>query len=429
VFVDAAAPEGGDGSLTSPLSSIVAALALAKDADATDIYICPGNYDESVLITDNEAGIDLHGGFRCEGFTYDATAIPVIEPSNGDYALHIDALTSAILLEHLAFSSVNADEAGESSIAVFISESSDVTFEQCQFSARNGASGATGVTEDFIEGPTAGVNWPAASLLNGNHGSSTLGGAATPEFNCPGTTDTTWGGKGGDITAGALDGEDGGPVGRGGAGDEAGPCIFGDHDGTPGDPGLDGDPGAAAGVLTASGFTPNPGEDGTVGEVGGGGGGGGGSDNDPVIRHGGGGGGGAGGCGGNYGPGGQGGGASIALLVFDSVVILQDSSLISGNAGDGGWGDLGQVGQEGGEYGFENPDGCPGGQGANGGAGGGGGGGAGGISVGVLWTGAVPQLDQTTTDAITVGAEGLPGKSVGADSDGASGFAAAVHQL
>jgi hypothetical protein len=99
VFVDAAAPEGGDGSLTSPLSSIVAALELAKDADATDIYICPGNYDESVLITDNEAGIDLHGGFRCEGFTYDATAIPVIEPSNGDYALHIDALTSAILLD------------------------------------------------------------------------------------------------------------------------------------------------------------------------------------------------------------------------------------------------------------------------------------------------------------------------------------------
>jgi hypothetical protein len=427
VFVDAAAPADGDGSLNSPLQSIAEALALAKEQEATDIYICAGNYDESVLVTDAEGGVDLHGGFVCDGFTYDATAIPVIQPSSGEYALHIDGVTEAMLFENIAFAALDADEPGESSIAVFVSESTDVTFEHCQFTAGRGVHGADGVTEAFVEGPTAGVNWPEASLLDGNAATSTLGGPATPEFSCPGTTETTWGGKGGEITADSLDGQDGGPVGRGGAGQPASPCNPGGENGTPGDPGSDGEPGAAGGILDSSGFVPNSGEDGTVGQVGGGGGGGAGSGSG---NRGGGGGGGAGGCGGAFGPGSQGGGGSIALLVYDSAITLAESSLTSGQAGSGGVADFGQTGQEGGWLGAQNPSGCPGGRGADGGTGGNGGGGAGGISVGVLWTGTTaPVLDQTTSDAITLGAAGTGGKTGGPATEGPPGFAEAVHQL
>jgi hypothetical protein len=149
-----------------------------------------------------------------------------------------------------------------------------------------------------------------------------------------------------------------------------------------------------------------------------------------MINHGGGGAGGAGGCGGNYGRGGQGGGASIALLVYDSIVIVGESEVISGHGGSGGWGGEGQEGQAGGSYGLGNPQGCRAGAGARGGAGGGGGGGAGGISVAVLWSGmTAPVLDQATTDAITIGDGGKEGLGGGADNYGPPGFAAAVHQL
>jgi hypothetical protein len=148
-----------------------------------------------------------------------------------------------------------------------------------------------------------------------------------------------------------------------------------------------------------------------------------------MINHGGGGAGGAGGCGGNYGRGGQGGGASIALLVYDSIVIVGESEVISGHGGSGGWGGEGQEGQAGGSYGLGNPQGCRAGAGARGGAGGGGGGGAGGISVGVLWNGTAPVLDQSTANAITIGTEGAAGLGGGVDNDGADGFAEPTYEL
>jgi hypothetical protein len=40
-----------------------------------------------------------------------------------------------------------------------------------------------------------------------------------------------------------------------------------------------------------------------------------------------------------------------------------------------------------------------------------------------------PVLDQATIDAITIGVGGKEGPGGGADNNGPSGFAAAVHQL
>jgi hypothetical protein len=425
IFVDASAPDGGDGSLAAPLNSIGDAFDAAALAGATDIYVCAGNYNESVTITDTEGGIDLHGGFNCNGFTYDGS-VPVVSRSNGGYALYIDALQSPILIEDLAFTAVNASNPGESSIAAFISASTSVTFDRCQFTAGTGMDGDDGVTEDFIEGPTEGVNWPLADDLDGDTATNSSGGEPTAEFVCPGTAETTWGGGGGDTASGSRNGGEGGPESRAGAGGIPGTC---DADsiggaGTVGGVGADGNGASTAGTLDAAGFSPNDGGDGEVGEVGGGGGGGAGAFN------GGGGGGGAGGCGGNFGPGGQGGGASIALLAYNSVVILNTSSLTSVGAGNGGAGDAGQAGQGGGSAGVQNPDGCQGGAGADGGNGGNGGGGAGGISVGLFWTGnTAPVLDQATTDAITFGTQGAAGTGAGVDNDGAAGFAEAIYEL
>lgn len=430
IFVDASAPAGGDGSLASPLNSIGDAFDAAALAGATDIYVCAGNYDESVVITDNEAGVDLHGGFNCNGFIYDGS-VPVVSRAAGGYALYIDALQSPILIEDLAFTAVDATNPGESSIAAFISASTSITFDRCQFSAGAGMDGDNGVTEDFVEGATSGVNWPLASSLNGAQGSSTMGGETTGQVMCPGTAELTWGGSGGDASFGNRDGSGGGPLGRGGPGGDEGTCNADSQAGTEGEPGGDGNGAAAAGTLGAAGFVPNLGQDGEVGEVGGGGGGGAGAGG-AGVADGGGGGGGSGGCGGNLGPGGQGGGASVALLAYDSIVILRASSLASGDAGAGGNGGTGQVGQGGGSRGaaYAGSDACQGGAGADGGNGGNGGGGAGGISVGLLWTGATaPVLDAATTDAITFGTEGAAGSGAGVDNDGEPGFAAATYEL
>lgn len=432
VFVDASAPDGGNGSLAAPLNSIVDALSVAQGSNATDIYICAGNYDERVVITDSEAGIDLHGGFNCNGFTYDAS-VPVISRSNGGYALYIDALNSPITIEDLAFTAVDATSPGESSIAAFISASTSITFNRCQFTAGAGVDGDDGVTEDFVEGATAGVNWPVLATLGGNDGGSSAGGIVKGPIMCP-AGDTNFGGSGGSQLP--EDGTGGGPASTGGSAGQAEMACNGDGAGGNGTPGASGEDGSSGsiGTLDAAGFSPSSGSDGTAGETGGGGGGGAGSD---ASGGNGGGGGGAGGCGGNFGPGGQGGGASIALLVYNSIVIVRESALVSADAGDGGNGDVGQDGQHiDGEPTLASNGGtgpnfaCDGGTGAAGGNGGGGGGGAGGISVGVLSIGTTaPVLDQATTDAITVGTEGAAGAGGGVDNDGAAGIAQSVYEL
>jgi hypothetical protein len=436
VFVDASAPDGGDGTIANPLNSIVAALSRAKAVGAADIYICTGNYDESVVITNNEAGIDLHGGFDCN-FAYDASQ-PVVSPSSGEYALRIDGLTSAILIEDLAFTAVDAIKAGESSIAAFITESTNVTFDHCQFNAGNGARGDDGVTEPFVEGAIEGVNWPVKATLHGNDGTAAAGGATRGPVLCP-AGDSSYGGKGGEPlppTDEGADGTAGGPDGRGGPGDpNLGPsCSSYSWAGLAGPDGADGIAVPGPGTLSVDGFAPSDGDDGELGEVGGGGGGGHGTD---ANGGNGGGSGGAGGCGGNFGPGGQGGGASIALLTYASTIALLDSELTSGNAGGGGNGAIGQLGQELNGYpgsaslGGAGPDiACGGGPGGAGGKGGDGGGGAAGISVGILWSGpTAPTLDQPTTDAISFGTKGSRGSGGGIAADGVAGFAEAIHQL
>jgi hypothetical protein len=431
LFVDASAADGGDGSIASPLNSIVDALNVARNTAVADIYICAADYDESVVITDAEAGIDLHGGFNCDGFVYDGSR-PVVSPGDGDYALYIDDLQSPILVEDLAFTAVNAAP-GNSSVAAFVSTATSVTFDRCQFTAGIGGDGIDAVTEPFVEGTNDNINWPVLSSLTGNDGTSSLGGAGIGPIGCPGGQSSTYGGRGGNDGT-PKNGEPGLPISNGGSPGLANMSCSGSGrggDGSVGAKGQDGDGATAGGFFGLFGFFPRAGEDGTEGRTGGGGGGGASSAAD------GGGGGGAGGCGGNFGPGGGGGGASIALLVFHSTVTLNDSTLTSNDGGDAGDGAMGQEGQhiEGdttlASIGGTGPNSaCDGGNGAAGGNGGGGGGGAGGISVGVLWSGTTaPVLDQATTDAITVGTEGAAGLGGGVDNDGADGFAETIYEL
>jgi hypothetical protein len=109
--------------------------------------------------------------------------------------------------------------------------------------------------------------------------------------------------------------------------------------------------------------------------------------------------------------GGQGGGASIGILVIDSLFAVEETAITTGAGGLGGNGGEAQSGQMGGS-GQGNPfgNGCMGGNGGKGGSGGNGGAGAGGISVGILYRGPTPVVDTLTDAKVTVGAPGDGGR-------------------
>jgi hypothetical protein len=112
--------------------------------------------------------------------------------------------------------------------------------------------------------------------------------------------------------------------------------------------------------------------------------------------------------------GGEGGGASIALASLDANAAFVSSDLSVDSAGDGGNGAPGQTGQPvGGAKGKESGRACDGGEGGPDGDGAPGGGGAGGVSVGVVYKGQKPTLDDPTTNAIVTKDAGKPGAGPG----------------
>jgi hypothetical protein len=348
--------------------------------------------------------------------------VTTVAPSTTGYALEVRDVDGEVVVEDVEFEAGDGVDAGESSIAAFVSGSSDVTLRRVTLTAGNGADGGDGVLVPFTED-----DFPEPASLNGNPAVDTTGGAAN-SCTCPGGAAST-GAKGGDGDP-AEAGEDGLPNhgSTGGEGGTPGSCVpdGGGRDGAnaPAPAAVSG--AQTLGTLTSLGWSPNDGNDGATGLPGQGGGGGAGS------AAGGGGGGGCGGCGGAGGGGGKGGGASIALVVVDSVVIVEESVLVAGDAADGGDGAEGQAEQQDDDLGMATrglgggtlaPGACTGGAGGIGSAGGTGGGGGGGVSAGIVWTGvAEPITDVATT--ITIGDAGGGGE--GGTPSGNDGTAATV---
>ena len=212
------------------------------------------------------------------------------------------------------------------------------------------------------------------------------------------------GGMGGSKDADVTSGSSVPSVGTanfGGTGANCAPGLVGSN-------GLAGKAGNAAlraGVLTGTGWdstgigtaatNSNPGQGGGGGET--------------EVNSGGG-GGACGGCGGGGGAAGTNGGSSFAVLSFNSSVIIEGGTLITGLGGAGGPGGDGQDGQTGGT----GADGaCAGGNGGNGAGGSGGGGGAGGHSAPVAFVGTEPKVTGASVMPGAKGDSGTGGKGGG----------------
>lgn len=426
IFVDAAGADTNPGTREAPVKTF--AVALTKLAGRARIYVCDGTYPEHVTLT---SPVAIYGGFACGAWTY-AVVKPKLAPIDPGSALHIASVAGPVFISDLEIAAGPTLVAGASSIGIFASESGRVTLRRTAVYASDGKAGADGV---------ALANYDPLRALQGTNFVDPLVVPEKPNSLCPSSVGGAGGAKGGDGGPGKVSRAVpypsasytglGGDSGTGGSdtGDDGEPGSYGD--------GGSGGAGAATiGSLDATGWSPTSG---TAGAAGGNGQGGGGGGNE-------GGGGGVGGCGGAGGPRGTGGGASVAIVAYQTPIVLEQTLLTARAAGRGGNGGNGQLAQGGGLKSTRaGRNGGVGGPGGHGGSGGGGGAGSGGISAGIAYKGIAPTIEGAELVAASnfagvafgaPGAKGLKGRGAagydasglpGTDGgDGVDGLAAAV---
>lgn len=406
--------EAGDGSRAQPFATLARGIAEAS-ASHKRVYACAdgGAYAESLYLDAAASGLEMYGGFSCTHWEYDVARKSAVAGSSVT-ALRVWSV-EGLHVEDFEFEGADGAQPGESSVAAWIYGSIGVKFMRTVVRAGNGADGAAGMISPF--------EYPSASSLRGNSPTSGQNGMSAGEKRCECQTPELFsvGGAGGPQADGG--GTAGLPDHGGGAPGPSGAtsCVLRTGNEILGVPGVGGNAPAAVrgagatatGFVDRTGFHAANGENGATAGPGQGGGGGARvtqiSEGKGTFSRGG--GGGCGGCGGNGGGGGRGGGASIALFVIDSEVVLSASVLVAANGGAGGRGQAGQEGQVGGAGGSGVGAGCSGGKGGTGGRGGAGGGGAGGISAGLVWIGsASPIFDASYVLKGEPGAAGIGGE-------------------
>lgn len=426
IFVSASGADSNSGTKSSPMKTIGAALG-KTDSQHVRVYVCEGAYPETVKVT---KAVGIFGGFACADWSYSGK-LPKVGPTTPGYALDVESVTGAVTAEDLELDAPDATEPGGSSIAVFVTQSTNVMLKRVTANAGNGADGADAV---------AVTNYAADAAAPGNGAD---GGAGAPSKICACNDGTqSIGGAGGNPSI--PNGQDGGPTvpenptglvpahdGRGGLGFSCGSSVA--H---PGADGAEGDAGAAgasvSGSLSTDGWHSSIGTTGTVGHVAqGGGGGAGGMFSTGTVE--GGGSGGCGGCGGAGGSGGGSGGSSFALLIFQAAVATDGCTLRVGGGGAGKSGGNGESGQTGGTYGAKvgGGSGCDGANGGKGGDGAGGGGGAGGNSIAIGYVGTKPTVTGGTMSEGNAGAHGAGGSGAAGNDGlpGADGIKADLQEL
>lgn len=470
IFVAPGGLDTNSGTKASPKATINAALLSLVTTGKRDVYVAAGTYDGPVEL--NLANnVNVAGGYHPT--TWQRSSANVSQVHGGTPALKVEGAVN-VLVQTLRFTGANGTASGErTAYGAWVKDSTGVRLESLVITAGNGATGpngangATGAKGGNGGSGVAGCvydtrphgNIPVECWVSGALNVLTLCDQATgPVVGAAGTSSCGFpGGAGGQAShmvggntgSTMVDpGSDGLPApngsGLGGTGvpgltTPSGAPYFG-TDGMPGSMGPDGTANAA--TITATGFVPGKGADGTGGTHGKGGGGGGGGAGGwiPLLQvagtkcqayGSGGGGGGGGGCGGGAGLGGQGGGASIGLFVSGSTTTLTAQGVLvnAGNAGNGGNGGTGGAPGVGGtagpspvpsDFGSQATAGGKGGAGGQGGRGGSGGGGAGGSVYGIV------RSSNATVQGVTVGTMGTPGTGGTAPVAGANGTRALV---
>ncbi len=362
-FVALTGTDTNDGSRSAPFATIQKAITSGKAAGKR-VYVCSGTYREALTLADS---ISIISGLECGGgaWKYGGSRARVEAPTSP--AVVAKNITSPTRLDGLDIVAPNVGDLGASSIGLLADHSPGLTIAGSTINAGNGADGANGtdavqLTIDAAAASGRATLTEALCVLGST--CSAVGGAsfkwAKPKGAAGGVS----------LCAGAAghDGQSGGAGGSGGlfvAEGSAqagyswqfyeglvgnGPSFGEDRLRTLAGNGVDGANGEPVGTLTADGYVGVSGGAGTDGAPGNGGFGGRGrlpsmspalAGASTVYRGNGGPGGGAGGCPGLAATPGGGGGASIALALIESPVVVDGSQLTASRGGAGGLGRFG----------------------------------------------------------------------------------------
>ncbi len=417
VFVAPTGQPGTAGSREHPLATIQAGIDLGKQMGKR-VYVCTGTFREALVLA---SSISVIGGLDCApGGNWRVGAAHTRIEAPTSPAVRASNITAPTRLEGIDILAPNATTPSGSSIGLLADHVATLVIAGSKITAGDGASGVDGT-----EGTQ--LTKPLLNSVNGEnaiHADRCIDGQTCTMSAVPAIY--PWlkprGGAGGKSVCSGAPGHDGLPGGNGGSGglyvpikidaaffwqnyaDSPGMAAeLGQYfPGSAGAAGNSGVPSAALGALSAEGYSAANGAAGTSGAPGNGGFGGRGSIDgrpeanavlaDAVWTGRGGPGGGAGGCPGLAGTAGTGGGASIALALIDSPIVVDGTELISGKAGTAGRGSFGSDPTAGGAAG-DNGNGYPINAARPGGSGGIAGistNGSSGPSIGILHSGAAP---------------------------------------
>ena len=408
-FVAEKGNDESDGSRATPFATLGKALSKAK-VDGKRVYVCAGTYPEALTLED---GVSMIGGYDCtRGEWMNAASGRARVTSPTSPAMRAKGIVSKTRFEGFDVIAPSATEPSASSFGFIAEGCTALVMVNTNIVAGRGASGLVGAQA---------IQLAPSGSFDGNDGEAAAFTGAMVSQPMPAPRPGVAGGTG--ACSGAA-GHDGGQGGRGGAGAiwavhpsglsndwflESGLLGGEAKDGADGTDGNAGTSAQSVGTFTAQGFVTSDGVRGDDGEPGHGGAGGAGAG--PTVEGyyqrgkwwygSGGGSGGAGGCPGLAGGAGKGGGASVAVLLWNSPIEIQKSTVEAMNGGDGGRGSFASLPTAGGRGGALVNPGMPGGRGGRGGASGSG---AGGSSYGLVHHGPAPKLTTTVAKIGRAGA-------------------------
>ncbi|MHC5185271.1 MAG: hypothetical protein ACYSPI_13520 [Planctomycetota bacterium] len=435
VFVDTFTGNNSNPGTTPdlPKLTIQAGINTAVTSGRDYVLISQGTYSESLTLA---SGVSLHGHYNAST-GWDRSSGYTTTIAGGVQSVSASSVSN-VTIAHLTITSANATGTGNSSYAVLLKNSSDISIHRCTIKSGKGSGGSAGSSGVTGGNGGAGVSGQPGCENDSHNWCSTC----SPPYRGDGGSSPAGypGGRGGSPGIGNTPGIDGLSATGGGSGGDGGGQLWGPDgksgtSGQNGSNGTNGGGGSFFGSASSNGYTVSSGSSGSAGLAGrgggGGGGGGGGADgSDSCDSYGGAGGGGGGGAaGGTNGTGGQGGGGSFGVWLYNCTPIQITGCTIQtangGNGGNGGAGRQGGLGGAGGSGGSgedNSGNGGNGGHGGNGGYGGHGGAGGGGPSIGILK--ASSSLSQSG-NSFTLGSGGNGGTSSG--NSGAAGIVSQVY--
>jgi hypothetical protein len=137
IFVDAAGgKETNAGTKDSPVNSVTSAL--GKLGGRSRIYVCSGTYAERVKLP---GAVSLYGGWECGTWSAKGAAAKFVPKERG-YALEVGPGGDGVVISDLSFTSLDGVDAGESSVAVFVHDSPNVTLRRVSVTAGKGVAAA-----------------------------------------------------------------------------------------------------------------------------------------------------------------------------------------------------------------------------------------------------------------------------------------------